>query len=655
MSDAENLVQRRHAAQQRQFLDTVSAEQATSLFHRHLELAPLGIETVSLADARSRVAAQDIVSAVDVPGFDRTNVDGFAVRSADTVGAREDNPAMLSLNDEVVTPGAIPRFGVTPGAVTLLATGAIIPRGADAVIMIEDTELVESEPGPRIEIRRPVTPGAYITFAGTDISLGETVIRAGQRLTSREIGLLAAIGRDRVPVYRRPRVAVVSTGNEIIEPGMPLPMGGIYDSNQAIVAAAVEELGGEAVRMGSVPDDRTALDRIIAEALDCDMVILSGGTSKGAGDMCYEAVGALPAPGVIVHGVAIKPGKPLCLAVTGTKPVVILPGFPTSAIFTFHRFVAPVLRTYAGLPETENPRLPATLATRVSSDPGRTEFLMVNLVHNDDGYAAYPIGKGSGAVSTFSQADGFVAIEAGMEQVAPGTPVSVQLLSSRHEPADLIAIGSHCIGLDVLLGRLQREGHVTKAMHVGSMGGIAAARRGECDVAGIHLMDPSSGSYNRAFVEPGTELVEGYRRLQGFVFRSNDSRFTDCRTLAEAAAAALADASCVMVNRNTGSGTRILVDELLAGARPAGYAHQVKSHNAVAAAVAQGRADWGIAIDTVAGAYDLGFLPLKEEHYDFVIPTSRMERPVVVRFIELLSDASIRQALRDKGFGFDGK
>jgi putative molybdopterin biosynthesis protein len=399
-----------------------------------------------------------------------------------------------------------------------------------------------------------------------------------------------------------------------------------------------------------VPDDRVALDRIIHKALDCDMVVLSGGTSKGAGDMCYEVVGALPAPGIVVHGVAIKPGKPLCLAVAGSTPVVILPGFPTSAIFTFHRFVAPVLRAYAGLPEAENVTVPATLATRVTSDSGRTEFLLVNLVRSADGHAAYPIGKGSGAVSSFSQADGFVTIDAGREQVAVGTQVTVQLISPRQTAADFIAIGSHCVGLDLLLGRLQREGYSTKAMHVGSTGGLAAARRGECDVAGIHLMDVASGEYNRPFLGQGMALVKGYRRLQGFAFRPGDGRFSDCESPAAAAAAALADPACVMVNRNAGSGTRILIDGLLGGARPPGYAHQAKSHNAVAAAVAQTRADWGVAIDTVARSYGLGFIPLQEEHYDFVVPESRMERPAVRRFIELLADDETRRGLEKLGF-----
>lgn len=651
MTDPKTLIERRAAAaRQRQFLDIVEVDEATRRFHAHVALQPLGSESVGLSSALGRVVAEDIVSRVNVPGFDRTNVDGFAIRSSDSASAHEGAPRRLLLNGEVVTPGVSPAEWVRSGCATLVATGAVVPRGADAVVMIEDTEVVDDGNDVHVELRRPVAPGAFITFAGTDVGLGETVLRAGQRLTSREIGLLAAIGRDAVTVFRRPRVAVISTGNEIVVPGNPLPDAGVYDSNQAIVASAVEEMGGEAVRMGAVPDDRAALDDVIARALDCDMVIMSGGTSKGAGDICYEAVGDLPAPGVIVHGVAIKPGKPLCLAVAGHTPVVILPGFPTSAIFTFHRFVAPVIRAFAGLPAAESVSVPATLATRVRSDPGRTEFLLVNLVNTAAGYAAYPMGKGSGAVSSFSLADGFITIDAGQEQLAAGSRATVQLISSRQVAADFIAIGSHCVGLDLLLGLMQLDGFSTKAMHVGSTGGLAAARRGECDIAGVHLMDAESGEYNRPFLDSGMELVKGYRRLQGVVFRRDDARFGGCESPSAAAEAALDDTDCVMVNRNAGSGTRVLVDALLKGAEPPGYAHQVKSHNAVAAAVAQGRADWGVAIDTVAREYGLGFLPLQEEHYDLVVPSSRLDRPAVRRFVEILRSDKGRRGLTDLGF-----
>jgi putative molybdopterin biosynthesis protein len=650
MVDANSLMARRTAASQSQFLNVATAEEALQRFRTALQPAPLGIEHVPLARALGRVVAEDIESPVDVPGFDRANVDGFALRAQDTVGAREDAPRLLRLTDEVLTPGRAPQVTVSEGHATVIATGGMIPRGADAVMLVENTELVEQEGVQYVQIGKALPAGSFITFAGTDIGRGETVLRAGQLLTSREIGLLAAVSFAQVPVYRRPRVAIISTGDELVQPGEPPRTGGVYDSNAAIVAAAVEELGCEAVNLGAVADDREVTQAALTAGLEYDAVILSGGTSKGAGDLAFEVVGGLSDPGIVVHGVAIKPGKPLCLAVTDRKPVVILPGFPTSAIFTFHQFVAPMLRLMAGMPEETYEQVQAELPVRVSSEPGRTEFLMVGLLRTGHGFAAYPMGKNSGAVTAFSNADGFIRIEARTEHVTAGTPVIVQLLSRRLAPAELVTIGSHCVGLDYLLKRLQREGIATKSMHVGSQGGLAAVRRGECDLAGIHLMDPDSGEYNRPYLNEGMRLLPGYRRMQGFVFRRDDARFSAATTPQQAVAAALADPLCIMVNRNAGSGTRVLIDELLGGSQPPGYPVQTRSHNAVATAVAQGRADWGIAIDTVARLYDLAFLPLQEEHYDFAIPESRWERPAVQRFAALLRDPEIMAGLADLGF-----
>jgi len=637
------------AARQEQFLEVVGRDEAEARFRRHLDLTPKGAETVPLAAALGRVLAADVVADVDVPGFDRSSVDGFAVRAADTQGAAEDSPVVLRLNEEVLSAGRVPSITVAPGTATVLATGGMLPRGADAVVMVEHTESREEDGLLVVEVRKPVVPGAFVAAAGSDIGRGETVLRKGQVLTSREIGVLAAIGRAEVPVVRRPRVAILSTGDEIVAPGEPIRPGAVYDSNGAILAAAVEELGCEPVRLGIAQDDEATLTRLFDQGLDCDALLLSGGTSKGAGDLSYRIVARLSDPGVVAHGVALKPGKPLCLAVTNGKPVVILPGFPTSAMFTFHEFVAPVLRALAGLPPAAREAVPATVPMRLGSERGRTEYVMVSLVRGADGLAAYPLSKGSGAVTAFSAADGFIAIDPQAEAVEAGTPVSVQRIGRDTAPADLIVIGSHCVGLDAILGRLIGEGLAVKALNVGSMGGLAAARRGECDVAAIHLMDPKTGEYNRPFLTPALELVPGYRRLQGIVFRKGDARFED-KTAEEAGLAAARDPDCILVNRNAGSGTRILTDRLLGAERPTGYWSQAKSHNAVAVAVAQGRADWGVAIESVATLYGLGFLPLQEEHYDFVIPKDRRDRPAVRRFLAALEDEAVRAKLRELGF-----
>ena len=488
-----------------------------------------------------------------------------------------------------------------------------------------------------------------MSYAGTDIARGETVLRAGQPLTSREIGVLAAIGARDIAVYRKPRVAIFSTGNEIVAPGKPLRAGAVYDSNAAIIGAAVEELGGTPVHLGVIPDDEAALTAALAKGLECDVVVFSGGTSKGAGDLSYRALHALRNPGVVAHGVALKPGKPICLAVTNGKPVVVLPGFPTSAIFTFHEFLAPVLRAFAGLPAERQQSITATLPMRVNSERGRTEYLLVGLVQGPHGPMAYPMGKGSGSVTTFSGADGFITIDQHTEILDAGDTVSVQLLGQRLEPSDLVIIGSHCVGLDLLIGKLIRQGVRTKALYVGSMGGLAAAKRGECDIAGVHLLDPATGEYNRPLLTDSLALVRGYGRMQGIVFRPDDARFAG-KTKDEALRAALADSACVMVNRNAGSGTRIIVDQLLGERRPPGYGVQTKSHNAVAAAVAQKRADWGVAIDTVARQYGLGFIPLQEEQYDFIVQKAHLARAPVRAFCALLEDPKTRAELAALGF-----
>ncbi len=632
---------------QDQFLNVVDRDEAERRFRAVLDLRPLGAEIVPLADAWQRVLSEDVLAPVDVPSFDRSNVDGFAVRAEDTYGASEEQPRRLAINAESLAPGVQPAMKVAPGTATLIATGAMLPRGSDAVVMVEQTDAQDGQ----LLVKRPVTPGANLTFAGTDIGRGETVLRRGDLLTSRETGVIAALGVAQVSVVRRPRVAILSTGNELIAPGTPMAPGLVYDSNATILADAVRELGGEPIVLGIVADDRALIETKLRESLAFDVVVLSGGTSKGEGDLCYRVVAELGPPGIVVHGVALKPGKPLCLAAVRVQdrvvPVVILPGFPTSAIFTFHEFVAPVIRVFAGRRADPATTVSARLPMRVNSERGRTEYLLVGLVDGNDGLVAYPMGKGSGSVTTFSKADGFIVIPRQQEYVEADTVVEVRRIGDR--PADLVVIGSHCVGMDYLLGELQKRGFRSKFLAVGSMGGLEAAKRGECDVAGIHLLDPATGVYNRPYVTAGLTLETGYRRMQGLVFRRDDPRFAG-RSIDDAIAAALADPDCAMINRNRGSGTRVLLDQLLRGRKPPGCTAEARTHNAVVAAVAQRRADWGVAIRNVADAAGLDFLPLCVEHYDLVVPESRRGRPAVKALVELLKDDSVREGLKRRGF-----
>ena len=638
----------RRAARQEQFLEVVSAAEARRRFEARLDRTPLAGESLSLAAALSRVIAADVIAPIDTPPFDRANVDGFAVRAADTLGAGASTPRRLTLNREVIACGIAPALEVIAGTATAIATGGVIPRGADAVVMIEHTELVEHET-PAIDVHRAASSGQFISYAGSDIARGETLLRRGTQIGSREIGMLAACGLTVIEVVRRPRVAVLSTGDELVQPGQPLRPGGVYDSNGAIIAAAVAEAGGEAVAFGAVADDAAALERAMRDALSsCDLVVLSGGTSKGAGDLSHQVVSRLGGPGILVHGVALKPGKPLCLAVIGDKPLIVLPGFPTSAIFTFHAFVAPLIRARSGLPLEAAHTVTARVPVRIPSELGREEFVLVSLVGSADGTIAFPTAKGSGAVTAFSQADGFFAIDALASALDADRQVEVTLIGKSERAPDLVIMGSHDIALDVVVGALAERGLRARTIAVGSLGGLSAASRGECDIAPVHLVDPATGIYNKHLLAPGLTLVPGWRRMQGFVFRFGDARFEGCS--AEAALrAALADPTILMVNRNAGSGTRVLIDSLLRGGKPPGYANQPRSHNAVAAAIAQNRADWGVAIAPVADLYGLGFLPIAPEHYDFLLVETRRERPAVRTFIEVLRDKATRARIRALG------
>lgn len=635
-------------SQQDQFLDVIDRDEAETRFRAALSLQPLGTEEIPLTEGLGRSLAEDVLARVDVPFFDRSNYDGFAVRASDTFGASEMSPRIVRLQEGSLDAGTPATGFLAAGEAIAIATGGMVPRGADAILMIEHSEVKPDQ----LLISRAVTPGFGIAFAGTDIARGETVLRAGTVLTSRETGVLAAIGEDRIQVWRRPRVAIISTGNEIIAPGESMRPAAVYDSNSQVLADAVRELGGLPRYWGIVRDDVAALRSMMQAALaESDLVLLSGGTSKGKGDLCYRIVEELTDPGIVVHGVALKPGKPLCMAVTGGKPVVILPGFPTSAIFTFHEFIAPIIRMFGGRPSELQETIPATMAMKTNSEIGRTEYLLVGLAKTNQGLSAFPMGKGSGSVTTFSRADGFVTIPRHTEIVDAGQEVEVHLLGRGLQIADLIVIGSHCVGLDFLLSQLQRREITSKLLTVGSSAGLLAAKRSECDIAGVHLLDPESGEYNRPFLSDMVELFPGYGRSQGILFRRGDLRF-EGKTLAEIVAAVTdpQESSCVMVNRNQGSGTRILIDRLLGGAKPQGYAVQPSNHNAVAAAIAQGRADWGLAIESVAVANDLGFVPYQEEHYDFVIPKSRRDRPAVQAFIKMLGEESTRRTLTELGF-----
>ena len=641
---------------QLQFLNLATAEEAEERFWEAVKPQPLGEELVMLEDAHGRILACDIVARHNVPYFDRSNFDGFALRAEDTFGAQETAPILLTLNPEILACGVVPQEDVAPGTATTISTGGVLPRGADGVVMIENTfPFKNAEPAENmIQVLKPIVPNAGVSLAGSDIGAGEVVLRIGELLGYRETGTLAALGEANVSVWRRPKVAVISTGDELIAPGEQMEMGKVYDSNSTVIAHAVEELGCEAVRFGIVPDDEAQLETVLRKALALDFVLLSGGTSKGEGDLNYRVFEKFRNPGVLVHGVSLKPGKPLCLAVLDGIPAAILPGFPTSSTFTFSKFIAPVLRKLAGLTPERSAHVQANVPLRLNSDKGRTEFNLVHLVRNEDGFSAYSTGKGSGSITGFAQADGFMEIPRTTEMLEAGEDTTIHLLGESTRPSDLMIIGSHCVGLDFLLGEMQKRGVSCKFLAVGSMGGILAAQRGECDLAGTHLLDEASNQYNSHLLTAELALIKGYRRSQGLLFRKDDSRFALVKqNFQETIRQLIEDQNVRMINRNLGSGTRVLLDRLLAGQRPSGFFQEAKSHNSVAAAITHKRADWGIAIRSVAEDSGLDFFPMQDEEYDFIIPNKRLKRQEVRQFINLLQEANIQTQLNKLGLSTD--
>ena len=624
---------------QTQFLTTVDCDEAHRLFRDSLTLSPLGTECVAVSEALHRILSSPVVAKTNVPCFDRSNFDGFAVQSDDVIGATETDPICLDLLDAKIPAGVQPEFALSSGQAVSISTGGMIPRGANAVCLVEHTEVS----GRQLRIVKSVHAGSGISFTGSDISCGETVLRAGTLLTSRETGVLAAIGETEVEVFSKPKVAVISTGNEIIAPGQNIRPAQVYDSNARIISDAVRELGGEPIEMGIAVDDQKELEAIVSRALhEADVVLLSGGTSKGQGDLCYEVVSQYKDPGIVAHGVALKPGKPICLGVTRGKPLVVLPGFPTSAIFTFHEFIAPVVQCLAGQNLQESSSVVrARLATKVLSEMGRTEFLLVGLLQSPEGdeWMAYPMGKGSGSVTTFSRADGFVTIEKNVEMVDRGTVVEVQKMGSETRPADLVVMGSHCLVLDQILNDLQMEGITVKFFPVGSTAGLRAVKNGDCDLAGIHLYDAESGTFNLPFCDEQVILETGYPRELGLVYRNGIKALQEkeARPAAEQLAYLASHADLLMINRNQGSGTRIMTDQMLdrlgLPRRPVGYETQVSNHHAVCAAIEQGRADWGVATQDVVQLHaELAFVPIQKEQFDFVISKRRFNPEVIEVF-----------------------
>ena len=403
----------------------MTLDEAQKAIESHFKLADLGEEEAVLLEAFNRVLSEDIVSTLDIPPFNRSTVDGYAVKAEDTFGADENQFATLKVSG-VVSVGEQPRVKLGKGEAVEIVTGAPIPEGADAVVMVEDTEREDGE----LRVFSPVTPGENVMKRGSDIKKGEAVLKKGQVLGSSEIGVLAALGLTKIKVSRIPMVAVLSTGSEVTEPGKPLPQGKIYDINAYSISTAVVESGAKPVYFGVVPDDKAALSKALQTALaSADMVITSGGVSVGPRDYTPQIVDSLGKPGIIVYGIAVKPGKPTTVGFVGGKPVFSLPGHPTSALLIFYLLARPLIQQLAGRPVTAMKTVRAAAGSRMFSAKGRRTFVMVRLMFDKScRLIAEPLESGaSGAITTLAKADGFVEIPENEQFVDADEQVAVAL------------------------------------------------------------------------------------------------------------------------------------------------------------------------------------------------------------------------------------
>ncbi|MEM0053875.1 MAG: molybdopterin biosynthesis protein [Nitrososphaeria archaeon] len=640
------------------FHTLVSVEEAAKIVESKLQISPVGEECVSLFDAWGRILSQDMLSEIDSPPFDRSEVDGYAVLSVDTFGADEDKPKILNLigSSEV---GALPRKDVKAGECMRIATGAPIPKGADAVVMVEYTK----EVGGKVYVYHSVVPGENISQAGSDYVIGDIFLKRGTLLTGREIASLAALGYDRVPVYKKPRVALFSSGNELTLPGNPLEPGKIYDANGPAIFSMIKECGCEPKFMGILPDTLDKMYCALKDALEnFDVIITSGSTSAGLGDLMYKVFDSLGSPGVIVHGLKLKPGKPTIIAVTGGKLVIGLPGFPVSASMVFTILVKPILMKMAGFDKIEFRKVDAIVPFKITTGRGRRTLIPVSLIGSGHGLVAYPTPGSSGTVSTLNYSEGFIDVPENVEFIEENEKVEVKLFSEKISVPDLVFIGSHCPAIDLILSLFKRK-CVAKIINLGSMGGLNAIKRREADICGTHLLDEEKMQYNLPFLErfslkDKAVLVKGYKRKQGIItLKGNPKNIYSIEDI-------LRD-DVQIVNRNKGSGTRTYFDYLLKKIaeknnkdfqtlvkRIKGYSYEARTHSAVALAVLQGRADAGIGIEYYARKYDLNFIPLVDEEYDFIVLKDCLEKLYIKEFLQVLNSDEFKKKLSETFQGY---
>ena len=623
------------------YLEDVGLEDARERFARALAEAgfgPMPAEIVPLDQALERVTAEPVWAKISAPHYYASAMDGIAVHAAETAGATETSPRRLRLGDQAVW----------------VDTGDAMPAGFDAVVMVEN---VQELAGGGVEIHAAVAPWQHVRPMGEDVVATELILPQGHRIRPFDLGAIAAAGVIELAVRRRPRVAVIPTGTELIEPGQPVEPGRIIEFNSLILAGQIREWGGEADRLGISRDDYATIKAVVSGALEGhDLVLVNAGSSAGSEDFTAEVIAELGQ--VVVHGVAVRPGHPVILGIAAGKPAIGVPGYPVSAALTLELFVKPLMAQLLGTAEARPATLQAEMTRKVLSPMGEDEYLRVTLGRVGQRLVASPLNRGAGVITSLVRADGLVRIPRFSEGVNVGQRVEVELLRRPDEiEQTMVCIGSHDPAIDVLANWIARTypGRRLTATNVGSFGALLARKRGECHLGGCHLLDEASGEYNVPYLGRVLEgapavLVHLAMRDQGLIVPPGNPKGV-------IALADLARPDVRFVNRQKGSGTRVLLDYELkrqgfdaAGVR--GYEREEFTHLAVAAAVQGGSADVGLGVLSAARALNLEFVPLLREQYDLLVGAEFWDGDFLAPLRAALASGELRGEIEALG-GYD--
>ncbi len=588
---------------------------------------PLFSEVVSVKEALGRITAEPVFAKVSSPYFHSSAMDGYAVRSRDTVLATEKNPVRLKLGRDTIW----------------IETGDPLPEGFDAVVPVEETNLKDG----CIEIYKAYPPYHHVRAVGEDIVATEMIIPESYKIGPVEAGAILASGITHVKVRRRPIIGIIPTGSEMIPPEnlniFELKPPHLIEYNSTVLSGFIKEDGGEPKIYPIAKDEKQDIKSRILQALrECDMVLINAGSGYGKEDFTYQVLEELGE--VVINGVAIKPGKPFIAGFIENKPVLGIPGYPVSAIFCYYLFVRPLLELYLGTEICKEERLQGILSRQLSSTIGVDEFVRVKVGRVGDKYIVSPVGRGAGLLMSVVRADGYTIIPADSEGFSREQKIEVILWKSKEEIDNtIVCIGSHDNTLDVLYNFLRRDYPRVSlsSAHVGSMGGIIAIKRGEAHIAGTHLLDEATGEYNIPFIkkllpEKKVVLINLVYRIQGLIVKKgNPKRIKGFEDL-------LRD-DVVFINRQSGSGTRLLLDKHLRelGIDPVkirGYETEEYTHMGVAQAVASGRADVGLGIYASAKALNLDFIPIAEERYDLLVPKEFLELDTIKALFDVIKN-----------------